>query len=283
MAARQHGNVTYEQLVALGFTKTRIAHRVRTGRLFRAHRGVFAVGRPARTPLERAAAAVFACGPGAALSHEGALALWGLTHRWPASWHVTVAADRRPKGITVHRSRALLRRDLRIQLDIRVTSPARTVLDCAPSLPDKPLTRLVNDALRTPYLRRSQLADVCRRFPTHAGARRLRPFVDLDDATTRSSFEDEFLAFCERFGFPRPLVNVRVAGHEVDALFADERVIVELDGWAFHRDRLAFESDRDRDADTLAAGFPTLRITWERFHRAPAAEADRLRTILRRR
>jgi very-short-patch-repair endonuclease len=123
---------------------------------------------------------------------------------------------------------------------------------------------------------------MCHRFPTHAGARLLRPFADLDDGPTRSGFEDDFRAFCRRFGLPRPRVNVRVAGHEVDALFAAQRLIVETDGWSFHRDRRTFESDRDRDADTLAAGFRTLRITWDRMHDAPNREAERLRQILQR-
>ncbi len=71
-----------------------------------------------------------------------------------------------------------------------------------------------------------------------------------------------------------------VAGHEVDALFPDEKVIVELDSWKFHSDRDSFESDRDRDADTLAAGHVTVRITWRRLKRRGAREADRLEKIL---
>jgi very-short-patch-repair endonuclease len=72
-------------------------------------------------------------------------------------------------------------------------------------------------------------------------------------------------------------MNAIVAGYEVDALFAAERVIVELDSWEFHKDRGSFESDRERDAATLAVGHVTVRITWERM---TAAEADRLRAIL---
>ena len=60
----------------------------------------------------------------------------------------------------------------------------------------------------------------------------------------------------------------------------DERVIVELDGWDFHNDRRTFEADRSRDADTLVAGFVTIRITWERLHEHPCREAARLRRIL---
>jgi hypothetical protein len=163
------------------------------------------VGRPPRTPHERAAAAVLACGPGAALSHGAGLALWGFVKDWPSSFDVTVSSDRRPSGIIVHRSRTLTRRDLRRHYGIPVTSPARTILDCAPTLHrDGRLTRVVNDALLTPFLRRSGLREVRERFPTHHGAKLLAPFLDLDDGPTRSEFEDRFLEFCERFGLPRP-------------------------------------------------------------------------------
>jgi Transcriptional regulator, AbiEi antitoxin/Protein of unknown function (DUF559) len=284
LAARQHGSVTSTQLVALGFSPTQIAHRVRQGRLFRPHRGVFAVGRPPGTPLERAAAAVLACGPAAALSHQAALALWGFADRWPDAFDVTITSgDRRPKGITVHRSTVLTRRDIRVQLGIHATSPARTILDSTPGTPARQLTRRVNNALLTPFLTRSQLADVCARFPTHPGATLLKPFADHTDGPTRSPQEDDFPTFCERSGLPRPDMNARIAGHEVDAVFVAERLIVELDGWEFHRTRDAFEDDRNRDADTLAAGFATLRITYDRFHHQPDLEAERLREILRAR
>jgi hypothetical protein len=56
---------------------------------------------------------------------------------------------------------------------------------------------------------------------------------------------------------------------------------VQLDGWDFHQDREAFEGDRDRDAEALAAtGAPTLRVTWERMTASPDDEARRLIRIL---
>ncbi len=281
LAARQHGNVTREQLLGTGLGAQAIKYRARIGRLHRVHLGVYSVGRPPVTPLERAAAAVLACGPGAALSHTSALALWGFAKRWPARLEVTVAADRRPGGITVHRPAALTRRDVRVQLGIRVTSPARTVLDCAPGLGDKQLTRTVNDARLARHLQLSELAELLARCPNHRGAGRLRPFVTTQRGPTRSELEDAFLAFCKRFELPRPLVNPVVAGYEVDALFAREKLIVELDGFDFHADRAAFERDRERDADTSMVGFQTVRITWTRLMQAPAKEAARLHAILR--
>ena len=67
-----------------------------------------------------------------------------------------------------------------------------------------------------------------------------------------------------------------VHGYEVDALFAEQRLVIELDGWEFHTGRVAFGDDRDRDADLLDFGYETVRITWERLHETPEREAARL-------
>ncbi|MGI8506699.1 MAG: hypothetical protein ACR2MK_07840 [Solirubrobacteraceae bacterium] len=280
VAERQHGNLTRLQLLDLGLNDDAIAHRVKRGRLHRVHTGVYAVGRPPVTALERAAAAVLACGPGAVLSHMSALALWGFADRWPARLEVTVARHRHPAGVHVHRCRTLTRRDRRRQHGIAVTSLARTLVDCAPRLSERALTRAVNDGLRSPFLSRSQLAEVCARLSRHPGVKLLSRFVDSRDGPTRSGFEDDFSGFCARFGLPAPKVNTTVCGYEVDALFEDERLIVELDGWDFHQSRDSFESDRNRDADTLAAGVATVRITWNRMTATPVEEVARLGAIL---
>lgn len=170
LSRRQHGLVTRGQLLELGVGESAIASRCRRGRLFRVHLGVYAVGRPPMTPVERAAAAVLACGPGAALSHASALALWGLDERWSTPLHVTVPRDRRRPAIAVHRARGLARTDLRVQLGIRVTSPARTMLDCALDLTERRLGRLVADARLQGLLHLGQLVDMIGRFPYHPGA-----------------------------------------------------------------------------------------------------------------
>jgi hypothetical protein len=279
LARRHHGNVTYEHLTDCGLTRHGIDVRVKRGQLHRVHQAVYAVGRPPNTPVERAAAAVLACGRGAALSHRGALALWGFTKHWPGSFDVVVmTGDRRPHGITTHRYATLLRRDIRVQQGIRATSPARTLLDSAPELDPRQRTRTVHDALHTAFVTRGQLTDVIDRFPHHPGARPLAGC--LDGNPTRSGFEIDFLDFCARHNLPRPQVNVRVAGHTVDALFPPHQLIVELDGWEFHNDRDAFETDRQRDGDTLRAGYRTRRITWTRLRDRPHAEAELLREIL---
>jgi very-short-patch-repair endonuclease len=193
---------------------------------------------------------------------------------------VTVPSDRRRPGINIHRCPGLTRRDRRKHQGIRVTSPARTLLDCAPKLNDKRLARAVNEARLSKHLRLPALADVIERFPLHPGAKRLARFVELDTPPTRSEFEDAFLTFCERFDLPRPKINARVCGYEVDALFEQQKLIVELDGYRFHSSRASFERDRDRDANTLRGGYGTVRITWDRMINSAEREANRLRAIL---
>ena len=275
LALRQNGNVSRRQLLDLGLGGEAIKSWIRSGFLHRVHRGVYAVGRPPRTALERAGAAVLACGPGAALSHASAMTLWELWKYWAHSFEVVVLRDRRPKGITVHHPRNLHRRDVRTQRGIRVTSPARTLHDMAGRLTQKQLTRGINDALLSNFLKQSQLEELVARLPDSPLAR----FVRLA-GLTRSELEDEFLAFCERYGLPTPETNVLVGGYLADAYFERERVIVELDGWDFHSTRASFEGDRERDADNLGEGIPTIRITHDRLADHPDREAARLHRIL---
>lgn len=283
IAAGQHGNITRQQLIGLGLGRDAVKYRVRTGRLFRVHRGVYAVGRRPVLPLERAAAAVLACGPRSVLSHGSAMTLWGFWKHWDEPFDVMLAADRRPRGIRIHRCSKLRQRDITRHHGIRVTSVPRTILDVAPRLKGRRLPRLINDVRRARLLTLDDLAAIVAHNPTHPGARLLRPHLDNPQNPTRSDGEDDFPAFCRRHGLPTPIMNAIVHGVEVDAYFPAERLIVELDGWPYHRDRVTFESDRDRDATMLSHGIPTVRITYDRFEHEPEREATRLHTILRQR
>ncbi len=283
LARKQHGYVTREQLLALGVGRRAIQHWVGVGWLIRVYAGVYAVGHIPLGQQARANAAALACGDGAVLSHASAAALWKYVKQWPRHFEVIATWDRRREGIKVHRAKTLTRSDITRQLGVPVTSPARTVFDMTPRLrTEAALRRFVNDARLTRTFRLSDLDELLVRHPRHPSTSRLMPFVQTRGGPTRSEFEDRFTAFAREYGLPTPVTNTRLLGFEIDALFPEHRLIVELDGWDFHSDRGSFESDRDRDAELLAAGYQTIRITWERLKSQPAREAARLRAILER-
>jgi hypothetical protein len=282
-ARRQHGHVARWQLLELGVAQGLIAGRLAAGMWVAVHQGVYCIGPRRNDPVSRAAAAVLACGPGAVLSHGSAASLWGFVPRWTFPLDVTAKARRERPGITTHRCRSLQPRDVTRQRGVPTTSPARTALDIAPRLSKKQLTRLVNDALREKDLRPAALQDITDRNPLHPGTKLLRPFVDSPHKLTRSDFEDEFIAFCEKYGLPRPEVNFPFNGRKLDAFFPEHGVIVECDGWDFHNTRQAFEDDRERDADHLDHGLVTVRLTKARYDQTPDREAARMQRILRAR
>lgn len=279
LAGRQRGYVTRGQLLHLGLGAGAIKYRVIKGSLIAVHTGVYAVGHEPAGLVDRAYAAVLACGPGAILSHGSAASLWGIYPRWWTPFEVNVSTGKRRPGIRMHRA-IFTRDDVHRYLGIRVTSPARTIFDIAPRLTDKALARAVNDLRIARRLKLDHLAELVTRLPRHGGASRIRPLIEVPQGPTRSELEDIFAAFAVRFDLPPFLINVRVAGYEVDVLFPEQRVIVELDGYEFHRTRRSFENDRERDAAMLAASFVTVRITWERLTQTPEKEAERLKAIL---
>ncbi|HUE25315.1 MAG TPA: type IV toxin-antitoxin system AbiEi family antitoxin domain-containing protein [Solirubrobacteraceae bacterium] len=279
IASRQRGYVTRRQLLDAGLGSKAIDYRIKIGRLIPVHTGVYAVGHLPTLPQDRAVGALLACGKGAVLSHGSAASLWGVFRRWEMPFEVTARTVHRRAGIRVHRA-ALVRADITTQLGVRVTSPAHTVLDIAPRVTDKTLARAVNELRIARHLVIEELDELLERCPRHPGARRLIPFVATADNATRSKFERDFLTFAERFGLPRPHINVWLAGREVDAYFAEERVIVELDGYEFHSSKDTFRSDRDHDAEALALDILTVRITLDRLEASPEKEAERLHRIL---
>lgn len=96
----------------------------------------------------------------------------------------------------------------------------------------------------------------------------------------RSELEERFLAFLIDAGLPLPTMNVTIEGVEVDCVWTEQRLIVELDGRAVHDVTDAFEADRARDRRLEAAGWRVVRITWRQLHETPAeVEAD-LRRLL---
>jgi very-short-patch-repair endonuclease len=252
--------VAYWQLAELGFSKDAIDHRARAGRLHRVHRGVYAVGHSRLTRYGHWMAATLALGPAAVLSHRTAAAVHGVL--WPRDgWpHVTVPATGRPKrrGIVIHQVTSIPTAERTVIDAIPVTSLPRTLLDLAHTK-DRLLPYAIEQAADNDILDFNAIDALQNR----KGIRALRTAIAAYEPTphwTRSRLEKRFFKLMRKHGIPLPAVNTWVAGHEVDMVWHDEHLIVEIDGGEIHDRPSARRKDPLRDADLQLAGYRIYRV-----------------------
>jgi very-short-patch-repair endonuclease len=265
---------------------TTIGDRVRSGRLIRLHRGVYAVGHVRLRREGHWLAAVLAVGPGAVLSHRDAAGLHGLRPANHLRTDVTTTANRPDEaGIQVHRTRVLDAQDITTVRGIPTTTVGRTLLDLAGQIPRDHLTKAIKEAerRRTFDLRQVEAVLARTRGRRGRGHRALREAIEeyaaLGLSATDSVLEDAFHRLIKRAGLPSPAINVYVEGFKVDAVWRAAKVAVELDGWAWHHTRHSFEADRARDQKLTAAGWRVLRFTYGQVTRRPDAVISTLRRL----
>jgi very-short-patch-repair endonuclease len=302
IAGVQHGIVTRAQLVAIGLSARAIDRRVASGRLTRIFHGVYRAG-PIAGARARETAACLACGSDAVLSHRTAGGLWevdgaaggGSRSLAPAreapvvetpAVEVSVphAVRRRISGIIAHRVRDLGRGDVAEVEGLPVTAPARTLFDLATVVPLRDLERAIAIADRKRLLSPADLLRRAEASLRHRGARIIRKLLAAEavPAFTRSEAESRMLHLIRLARLRRPQVNVQVCGYEVDFFWPDERLVVEVDGYAWHASSAAFARDRRRDADLHASGIRVIRFTWDDVTKHPEATIAVLAAALAR-
>jgi very-short-patch-repair endonuclease len=144
---------------------------------------------------------------------------------------------------------------------IPTTSPARTLADIRTATSERELRRAIRQA------------DVLG-LPTGP---------DVEPDKTRSELEREFLKLCRRHHLPMPAVNLQIEAMTVDFCWMEQRLIVETDGYRYHRGKAAFEDDRSRDLRLRALGYEVVRLSYRQVVDEPARVAAVLQTTLRAR
>jgi very-short-patch-repair endonuclease len=168
---------------------------------------------------------------------------------------------RKRRGIVLHRSSTLIARHCTRQDGIPVTTPARTLAGLRPLLSPAQFSAAIREA---EFLR--------------------LPIDDLFESNgTRTDLEQAMLTLCRRHRLPRPEVNVKIDRYEVDFLWREQRLIVEVDGWEAHQTRSAFEEDRARDARLAVLGYEVVRFTWRQVADQRRQVAETIRALLRMR
>jgi very-short-patch-repair endonuclease len=288
LATAQHGVVGRGQLAALGLGGTGVDKRLRAKKLHRLYAGVYAVGHRDVSRHGWWMAAVLASGPGAALSHRSAAALWRIRRPVDGADHVTAARKSRSSDRIRRHFGVLPPDEVTTREGIPTTTVPRTVFDLAATASQEE----VEFALREAEYRRLHDAlsvrDLIGRYPGHRGTRRVRiALARLSDrpcGRPASPLEEVFVPFLRRHRLPRPQLNawleVGRRRHRVDCLWPN-RQIVELDGWEGHGTRTAFRDDRARDRRLQTAGYRVTRLTWNQLEDEPTAVAADLRALLR--
>jgi very-short-patch-repair endonuclease len=279
LAKRQWGVVSQGQLMENGLSRTAIRRWIREQRLFRLHPCVYAVGHPAIGLEGRLAAALFYAGPGAALSHTTAASWWNIVQAEPRRIHVCVPGRRKSlRDVCVHEQKSHGRT---WQKRLPVTPPARTLLDIAGQVRFMELRRALAEA---EFLKLVTLKEVERVLGRgKPGSAALRAALDCHRpqlAASKSALEDRLILLCERYSITQPHLNVWIAGWLVDAVWFDQKVVVELDSQLAHGTPAALERDHRRDLELRAAGYTVLRYTWQQLTETPEPAATDLRRHL---
>jgi predicted transcriptional regulator of viral defense system len=283
LARRQHGRVARRQLLSVGLGADAIDYRLRRSRLHVVYRGVYAVGHNVPTREGSWMAAVLAGGEGAKLSYRDAAALWGIRPSSRSRIEVTTPRGQHSlPGIQFHRS-SLPSDEVTVHDGIPVTTVPRTLFDLATVLSHRQLERALNEAEVRRLWDELSLLDLLRRYPRRAGSRAVRAVLEARNAgakTIRSDLEVEFLEFVDAAGLTEPELNGEVEGFEVDAVWREQRVVVELDSRTFHLTAAAFETDRERDRKLQAAGWRAIRVTSRQLNRDAARLRDDVLRLL---
>jgi very-short-patch-repair endonuclease len=142
---------------------------------------------------------------------------------------------------------------------IPVTTPARTIADLRAVVSPSELRRAIRQA----------------------GVLGLPTGFDAPEDRTRSELEHRFLKLCARHRLPRPEVNVRIGSLTVDFLWRKRRLIVETDGYRYHRGKAGFEDDRSRDLELRTLGYEVTRLSYRQVVDEPAKVAQALGATLK--
>lgn len=265
----QHGVVSRAQLLELGFASRAIEHRLVKGRLHRLWRGVYAVGRPEVSERGRWMGAVLSCGPDALLSHRSAARLWGLDTRFRGIELVTpLEAYRRRPGMRVHQRTGLGPEHRREVDGIPVTDVVSTLVDFASCVPGWQVERGVNEADRLGLIDVETLRAMVRDLPPRPGMACMRRLLGLN-ALTDTGLERKFLAIVRAANLPEPKTQVWLNGCRVDFYWPRLGLVVETDGWRYHRTPGEQATDRRRDQVHLASGLTTVRIGEDQIRYEP--------------
>ncbi len=291
IAGSQSGLITVAQLRDVGISDSTISEAVARGRLHPVFHGVYSVGHHYLTVHARLLAATLACGPGSVVSHGTAAWVLRLRDWRPEEVDVIapVEAGRKIAGIRRRFVPPPVGGEVWLRHGVPITTPARTIVDCAGILDARGVASLIEQASVEGLLDVAAIDRVLvgpRRRGTKKLLRAVAPWRRYRRGIKiRSRMEAKLLPLLTEAGLPIPRTNakLRLAGkvYEVDFLWREQKLVVETDGGRFHDNPAAGGRDSERNNALAKAGYHLPRLGWEDLRDRPEATMREIARLLR--
>ncbi|MEO9152606.1 MAG: hypothetical protein ABI243_09425 [Lapillicoccus sp.] len=263
----QYAVVAREQVLGLGMTARQVEWRLTSGAWVRLHRSVYLTQPGREDRLMRLSAAILACGDGAALSYRSAAMEHGLRRDPPELIQILIPGERRvatPDGVRVRRCSEIVERTQERAWPPR-TTVEHTVLDVAAEGTADEAIAVAALACQKGLTWDGRLLEVLARRTRHPWRDLLVSALGDIGAGAQSTMEVRYRRDVERpHGQPTGLAQLSRRGGRVqhDVGYDAEKVLIELDGLAFHSDPTARVRDGRRDRGSVVEGWATLRAFW---------------------
>jgi very-short-patch-repair endonuclease len=288
VAARQHGVITRRQAIAAGFSDSAIGRCVESGAWVRLHPGTYRVFPSADAYAAQLVAATLRAPGRAWASHRAAAVIWGLVEP-PQPVEISTTANVRSARLVVHHLEDLPVGDRRRKSGVPVTSVERTLVDLGGLVSVARLEAAAVEALRgglTSVARLTERVDALeergRSGPRHL--RRLLHAWGSDAAPPESVLESRLRRLLHRHSIPPGVPQLQVSDGtfraRLDLAYPEARVAVELDGYRWHGDKVAWRTDLARRNRLTGLGWRVLHFTWKDVTSDPGRVAAEIRSAL---
>lgn len=278
--AAQDGVISRKQATEVGLSTRAVQHHLDSGRWSSVGRGVYLSTEHEFSDAACLRASVLVTGGVA----DGASALWwhGLVEDPPLPWTVSVPRNRRGSGrfiapLAVHR-RDLLPADIEELRGVRLTRRPLTLLDAVPLRSDA--TALLDRSLQSGDVTVGGLREALDRNAGRAGMAEARRIVDVVESDTESEAERRFANLMTAEGISGWLTQLPIGRYRADFAWLAEKLVVEVDGWAFHKDSVRFQSDHDKRNAFARQGLTVLAFTWHDVVHTPITVVDAVVDVL---
>lgn len=189
-----------------------------------------------------------------------------------------------PRGTVLHRPRTLSIADVTTHRGVPVTTPERTLRDLLGRSTVQEITRILERMVTVLGRSPDELHTWGHALHRVKGKSKLLRALDnvVGPVVLRSELETEFRSLCDEAGFALPETNVRLGRWEVDVLWRELGLVIELDSWRFHGGKWEFHRDRRKGLALAADGYEVLRLTWAQVKHDRQTVIDALARVFAR-